>query len=55
MSVKQRLDNQSKSIAMNVSKVCREEKQNGELFLPLASCSGDATLTGDETLSAEDK
>ena len=37
MSVKQRLDNQSKSIALNVLKVCREEKQNGELFLPLAS------------------
>ena len=37
MSVKQRLDNQSKLIALNVLKVCREEKQNGELFLPLAS------------------
>ena len=37
MSVKQRLDNQSKLIALNILKVCREEKQNGKLFLPLAS------------------
>ena len=37
MSVRQRLGNQSKLIAVNVLKVCREEKQNGELFLPLAS------------------
>ena len=37
MSVRQRLDNQSKLIALNVLKVCREEKQNGELFLPFAS------------------
>ena len=47
MSVRQRLDNQSKLIALNVLKVCRDEKQNGELFLPLASHLARASmLTG---------
>ena len=47
MSVKQRLDNQSKLIALNVLKVRREEKQNGELFLPLPSHLARASmLTG---------
>ena len=37
MSVKTRLDSESKTVALNVLKICREEKQNGELFLPLSS------------------
>ena len=37
MSVKKHLDSESKTIALNVLKICREEKKNGELFLPLAS------------------
>ena len=37
MSVKRRFDNQSKLIALNVLKMCREKKQNDELFLSLAS------------------
>ena len=47
MSDKQRLDNQRRLIALNVLKVCREEKQNGELFLPLPSHLARASmLTG---------
>ena len=37
MSVKTSLNSESKAIALNVLKICREEKQNGELFLPLSS------------------
>ena len=36
MTVKTRLDSKSKTIALNVLKICRGEKQNGELFLPLS-------------------
>ena len=37
MTVKTRLDSENKTIALNVFKICRGEKQNGELFLPLSS------------------
>ena len=47
VSFKQRLDNQSKLTALNVLKVCREEKENGKLFLPLTSHLARASmLTG---------